>query len=239
MGNIYFLGQNKKIVVYPFRNQIYRATLEGGQVLRPVLLSGDYLGGLSDAYYKGTVYFSYMNRKREIMIQNVTEQTPEYKLDENVFGEGTACFSPQLVVWKEQLLLFCIIKEISGKMVTLEGIFPFEDRKMRIPETFSEDACYTCQCFGDSLLLSVRESGTYRFFLSEREGEIRELGKELSGQQSVALQGQMQLQDLEAKVKEKEAIIGSVKVQYEDLMNTALQYREEAKKWREKYLTKK
>ena len=43
---------------------------------------------------------------------------------------------------------------------------------------------------------------------------------------------------LKRKIAEQDAIIESIKQQYEDLMNTALQYREEAAKWHNKYYSK-
>lgn len=249
MRGIYFSGQNKMFALYPFRNQIYRVSLEGGQATRPVLLCGDYLGELSDTYYKGTVYFCYTNRSHEIMIQNVTDRMPEYRLDRDAFYEEADYTAPRILNWQEHLLLFCLVKRPGGTGVTLEGIFPFEDRKLRLPDVFLEGATYTCRSFGEKIFLSVRESGAYRFFLSENMGDFEELlkereaGEQCSDAEERFAQSALIWQDeklrLETELREKERVIESVKVQYEDLMNTALQYREEAKKWREKFLTKK
>ena len=248
MRSIYFSGQNKMIAVYSFRNQIYRAVLEGGQMVRPVLLSGDYLCDLSDTAYKGTVYFCYVNRNHEIMLQNVTEQTPEYRLDRDAFYEEADYAAPQILNWQERLLLLCLVKRAGCTGVTLEGIFPFEDRKWKLPDVFLEGASFTCQSFGERLFLSVKEAGTYRFYLSENTGDVKELLKEKeAGEKSEVEEKfaqsasiwQEEKMRLETELQERERVIESVKVQYEDLMNTAIQYREEAKKWREKFLTKK
>ncbi len=249
MRSIYFSGQNKSMALYPFRNQVYRVLLEGGQAVRPVLLCNDYLGELSDAAYRGTVYFCYRNRHQEILLQNAADRTPEYRLDRNAFYEEADYIAPQLLNWHEHLLLMCFVKQPEHTGMTLEGIFPFEDRKLRLPDMFSERAAFSIQSFGEMLFCSVREAGMCRCYVSEENGDFQELLKaqemkekntfaEKQEQQQVILL-QEEKQQMEAKLREKEMIIESVKVQYDDLMNTAIQYREEAKRWREKYLTKK
>ena len=151
MRSIYFLGQNKSIVLYTYRNQIFRATLDGGQLVRPILLSGDYLGELSDTYYRGTVYFSYINRQHEILIKNVTDRIPEYQLQRM---EGMVYSFPQILEWRGRLLLLYLVRESGNAGVCLEGIFPFEGRSFRLPAVFSVDAGYAYHICGDGLFLS-------------------------------------------------------------------------------------
>ncbi|MBR1740722.1 MAG: hypothetical protein IJ733_02415 [Lachnospiraceae bacterium] len=245
MRNIYFLGQNKSIVLYTYRNQIFRATLDGGQMIRPVLLSGDYQGELSDAYYRGTVYFAYRNRQHEILVKNVTDRVPEYRISRN---EGGSFSFPQILEWKGSLLLLYLFRE-DGNAVCLEGVFPFEDRKFRLPAVFSIDAEYAYHICGDGLFITVKEARSFRVYASDgRDPDGKERFLELfphpdsegdrEREKEISEQGK-QIRDLATRLREKEAVIESVKVQYDDLMNTAIQYREEAKRWRGKYLTKK
>lgn len=241
MRDIYFFGQNKSVVLYTYRKQIYRATLDGGQLVRPVLLSGDYAEGLSDAYYRGTVYYSYISSKRELLLKNMTDRTPEYKVS---ITADKSILVPQLAEWNGSLLL-CYLKSGEDGRYQFKGEFPFEDRSFLLPGSYPADAKYNFLLSDDKLFLVISTLVEHWCFVSERMGDFtewtrkreeEESGKE-EGSDSQELSERIQL--LEEKLREKEAVIESVKTQYEDLMNTAIQYRDEAKKWRGKYLAKR
>ena len=164
------------------------------------------------------------------------ERTPEYQV---LPEEGTSFLYPQLVTWNEHLLLLYLVRKSGETECQLQGVFPFEEQKFLLPEVFSEDALYSYHVLEGKLLLSVVSSGKTWVYLITERGECKELVEREWKEEELLANGQEQIQKLEEKLREKEAVIENVKVQYEDLMNTATQYREEAKKWRGKYLTKK
>ena len=109
----------------------------------------------------------------------------------------------------------------------------------------------TAQCVsvkGD-VLLTVAGDTAARYFLLDPQGECIVLEGEKSWlsryasvwnqeKQNWENKEKMQMQtmlQLQKNIEQKDAVLESVKRQYEELMNTATQYRDEALKWRSRY----
>lgn len=243
MRNIYFMGQNKSIVLYPYQNQIHCLTLGGGRGWRPVIAANDYGEGLSDIFYRGVVYYCYLNRNGEIVIKNVTEQTEEKRF---VPGQGEQFFVPELVSYDRKLLLLYFIYSPEKGTYRMCGEMVFEEKKFTLPKEFDQLPEYSAQVRREQMILAFFLPEYSECYVSERFGSFAKLKHAADFENdSVKLQQDFQkkLQSEQnryaAELQKKDAVIESIKKQYEDLMDTAGKYREEAIKWRKKYLIKK
>lgn len=246
MRNIYSVGQEKSLLLYTSRQSLYLRTLQAEHVTEPVILCNDYLSDLSDIVYRDTVYFAYMNTKKDIIVRNIMKQNILYA----VWGKDTPeCFRPQLSVVGDNLLLFYVMKNPLEEEYVMRGVFPFGENSFQFPGSYGTMPTAQCISVKGNVLLIVAGDTAVRYFLLNPQGECIALEGEESwlsryapvwnqGKQNWENKVKMQMQtilQLQKNIEQKDAVLESVRHQYEELVNTATQYRDEAMKWRSRY----
>lgn len=263
MSSIYSLDTNKNLFLYTSQAEICLRTSIGQNLTRPVTLSHDFSSDLTNIIYRDTVYYSYFNTNSDILVKNITDPAVLYqKSSQNI----PDCFSPKLAVLGQTLLLFYFVKNPVSDTYILKCCLPLEEGKhidldsytfSSLPNlyiiTLAEQLLllFTDTSLSTSLSISVDFQVAPLFTsnaLSDTSAKYEETLNELRAshemeQAALISQHQAELSQTIAgfqdSLHQRDQLIESIKAQYAELMNTAIQYREEAKKWRQKYIDEK
>lgn len=204
---VYRMGQERHLVLYTYRNGIFQYMLEGGQAGRPVLLAEDYREGFSAAVHHLAIYYSYISRRGELCICCLGGKKEDWHISQT---EGRKLYDPTLVSLRSGLMLFYITGE---ERYELQGDFAGGGEHTVCPRTFGSLPSFFCHAQGDRVLFDFSPLPDPFFCYSPVDGWeplTASAGREL---------------------RKKDEVMESVKRQYNELMDTALRYREEAKKW--------
>lgn len=231
MGTVYPLDAGRNLIIYESGNMLYIRTTIGEGLTRPVTLCTDYGGSLSDTVHNGTVYYCYRNTGGDIVVRSITDLQELYRIDSRDISD---CMNPRLVSFRDTLLLFYVIKNPIDDAYSLKCLFPFDVRRhVMLPEKcfqscpevnilYSEEHMLVYAWDDASQLLLLFDAGLGCSVL-DADGESA--GQILTLRQSLA--------ELEEQLAERDRIIESIKVQYAELMDTALKYKAEAARWYE------
>lgn len=242
MQNIYSVSPDKTLLIYPASHFLYFRTLNAKNAGRPVLLSTDYLTSLSDTIYQNTIYYGYINTEHNILIKNITEQTVLYTLNRETTQEF---YSPQLFTIQNTLLLLYFLKNPLNDTFLLKGIFPFTQKEMTFLENFSELPTLHVISNTNLLLLWISTSYQNGYYLLDSASVLKPLSDENKIQkltdsfQQKLTEADTTILTLRQQITEQNQLIESIKSQYNELMDTAHQYRNEAIKWRENYYARR
>lgn len=271
MGNVYSLDNERSLILYSSGKNIYLRSSSGEALTRAVSLANDYAGNLSDTIYQGTIFYAYQNTQQDIIVKNITDTNPYYKISNQ---DTPDCLCPHITVFQSMLMLFYLVKNPLNEHLLFKCVFPDHDQK-RLPlaTEFSDipvihlipsanylyihlhtktevsilqidEKLQYCQLFPHDKLISdeaeqyekricqlsaehTKELNEQQLFFENRlNEEIAKSKKELSDEN----------EQLRYEINKYNAQINSAKRQYDELMNTALKYRNEAIKWRNKFV---
>ena len=243
METIYTGNSGQKLFIYNYDNFIYLRWTRGTELSRTVLLCNDYSSGFSSTVFNNCIHFSYLNLHRDLILKNVMSADILYRLpSENLPDYNT----PLLLSAFEQLILLYFITNPLDNTFRLHIHLPLA--KKEIPITIPPFPTLPIIHFlplTDKLILSFQTNPVTYYclnsdeefyplcFIPEQEYLLVKSENELSRTETSRLKKQqVQLQEI---LKQKEAVIENIRMQYETLMNTALQYKNEASKWYNKY----
>lgn len=249
MGNVYSLDAGRNLIIYESGNTLYIRTTIGEGLTRPVTLCTDFADSFSDTVHNDTVYFCYINTSHDIVVRSITDLQELYKIDSR---EMPDCRKPCLVSFCNMLLLFYVIKNPLNDTYCLKALFPFEvQRHILLPERCFTDVpeikvlCSKGHMLVDAadgesqLILCFDAEMTYAVWdgTGADEDALEKIKQSAAAceERLKALQGQKAHleEELEKIKQEKDQIIASIRAQYEELMDTALKYKEDAAKWHE------
>lgn len=271
MGNVYSIDAERNLILYHSGKNIYLRSSTGEALTRAVSLAGDYAESLSDTIYQGTIFYAYQNTEQDIIIKNITDTNPYYKISSQ---DTPDCLQPQLTVFQNTLMLFYFVKNPVNEHYLLKCVFPDNtDKRLVFSEEFADtpvinlvsasknlylhlhslESNYTLQ-LDESLsycrlmpenTLTTQEASQYENRIQQLTDEhIKELQqqqlhfeKQLSSMNSqLKKELSEETEQLRSEIAKRNAIIDSAKRQYDELMNTAIKYRDEAIKWRNKFV---
>lgn len=280
MGNVYAVDTQQNLIIYSAKNYIFLRTAVGENLTRPIILCNDYASDLSDVVYNKTIYYVYQNTNRDIILRNVMEREDLYKISSRNTPD---CFSPQIAVIRQMLILFYFVKNPVDNSYCLKSLLPFQpEQKLLLPKTLfstqTESAITGEAIFpslptlhilpvGASLLVrlcldteeftfSINESLQCSKLIPESSVPFEDLAQykeenrktaemlslaqtKLDKNKELFADTQNQIAQLQSNLSERDRIIQSIRRQYEELMDTATKYREEAIKWHDKFYRKK
>ncbi len=271
MGNVYSIDAERNLILYHSGKNIYLRSSTGEALTRAVSLAGDYAESLSDTIYQGTIFYAYQNTEQDIIIKNITDTNPYYKISSQ---DTPDCLQPQLTVFQNMLMLFYFVKNPVNEHYLLKCVFPDNtDKRLLFSEEFEDtpvinlvptsknlylhlhslESNYTLQ-LDESLsycrlmpqnTLTTKEASQYENRIQQLTDEhIKELQqqqlhfeKQLSSMNSqLKKELSEETEQFRSEIAKRNAIIDSAKRQYDELMNTAIKYRDEAIKWRNKFV---
>lgn len=215
MKNYFEADQQNGYLIYPLENQLILHQKRGTQISRPVVLCQDYAKHFDAIFYHGILYYIYCNEEGQYHIKSVSSVNSLFVLpfSENIISLAFALIGNELALFyleedKTSLSLPCRLRYM---IPFLNGISPTHILNMPSPASF------TCHSISKGLFLFAKGSKEMHLYL---------IGSDFSFQK-------LHLEQEIAMLKET---IESASAQYEQLMQTAQKYREEAIKWRGKYI---
>lgn len=263
MGNVYSLDTERNLILYASGKNIYLRSSSGESLTRAVSLSGDYSKSLSDIIYQGTIFYAYQNTGLDIILKNITDTNPYYKISSQ---DTPDCLYPQITVFQNMLLLFYLVKNPVNEQFLLKCVFPDQpEKRLLFTEEFSDTPIIRLVASSDYLYVHIQTNqDTYTLQIDDTlhccrllphttltteeakqyELRIRQLSTEHDAklrQQQLTFEQQLKEQSaqndqLRLELTKRNALIDSARHQYDELMNTAIQYRNEAIKWRNKFV---
>lgn len=263
MSSIYSLDTTKNLFLYTCQSEICLRTSIGQNLTRPVTLSQDFASDMSNIIYRDTIYYTYLNSNSDILVKNITDPAVLYQKSSQHMPD---CFTPKLAVIGQTLLLFYFVKNPVSDAYILKCCLPLEKGKSIELDSYtfpSLPSLHIIPLMGQLLLLFTDTSLINSLSISENfqvtplfsndtlsdtsakyEEALNELRTSHETEQATLIsQHQAELSQTIAgfqdSLHQRDQLIESIKAQYAELMNTAIQYRAEAKKWRQKYIDEK
>lgn len=243
MGNIYSLSVNKNVIIYTYDNFIIMRTIQANSVTNGILLSNDYSSGFSSTIHNSTIYYLYLNKQGSLIIKSIIDARNLYS---KASDQELTMLEPSLISFKNYLLLFFVIENPIDNLFYLKISLPLEENKhivckekfvvcpkiklvhtpsllFIIVQTSKEVYIY---CLDSTLTLTqYKSSEAVKLMLEVKDSTINKIMEE----NKCAINKITQAKD--TAIKEKEQLITQISNQYNELMNVATQYKEEAKKW--------
>lgn len=234
MGKLYEIDSNKGILIYTNQNQIIIRSKNGQFFAKPIVLANDYKSSLSETIYDSTLYFTYINTSNNIVIRSLRENTFPYIIAQTF---STSLFSPTLLTFCDELVLFYIIYYSEINKYSICGILPFKNhQKIPLNATYDSHPVYFTSNNSDLIILSIICSShcevslidnafNYSCFYSKNDEDktrISEYETKISEYEAKINEYETKVSECETKVSECEAIIseyGTKISEYETKVN--------------------
>lgn len=203
-------------LIYPLSERLYFQKLGRAGLTRPALLSEGYHSDLSIVFYQDELYYSFLDTESTLQLCTLGQNAPILQA-ENI---SPSVFSPRVTVFQGRLLLLFT----EGKpQPELRITFPFEESEQALSVKVSPGATISLTESGSSLIILMEEPKGISLLRLTASFELLECSSPKEERLS----------------EEKESLsmsLESAKRQYQELMDVATQYRNEAQKWYRKYL---
>lgn len=235
MSYLYETAGGQGFFIYKNQNEIILRKKEGHQFYLPVIMVRDYKSGLNDTVYNSAIYYTYINENGALVVRSVLEYVFPF---ERQAGENVSFNSPSLTAFYGRLILFYMEKNTGDGVENyrLHGILPYEgEREILNVDLGNKEALYKVVCLNQRMLVSVENEKGY--VLYEASNDLQ-----LVAQDRVENRNEQELAMLKSSLMEQQKEINfyksqieSAKRQYQELMQVAEQYREEANHWSGKF----
>lgn len=235
MSYLYETASGQGFFIYKNQNEIILRKKEGHQFYLPVIMVRDYKSDLNDTVYNSAIYYTYINENGALVVRSVLEYVFPF---ERQAGENVSFNSPSLTAFYGRLILFYMEKNTGDGVENyrLHGILPYEgEREILNVDLGNKEALYKVVCLNERMLVSVENEKGY--VLYEASNDLQ-----LVAQDRVENRNDQELAMLKSSLMEQQKEINfyksqieSAKRQYQELMQVAEQYREEANHWSGKF----
>lgn len=234
MGNIYLLDNERQMILYESNNYICLRTINHSNLGRPIILCSNYKKCLSSSIINNMLYYSYINLDNDIIVKNIIDTEILYHLQ---CKDSFVVHNPFIISHKEKLLLTYILKNPLDLSYSIKAIYPLENKSaFELDYSYSDIPNIKCLNTAYSLIYQISSS------ISDSEPTFIEIKNDNTVKQLTSKNISTKISDnssdfnYKEEVTNKDLIISNIKSQYNELMNTALEYKNEAKKWYDKYM---
>ena len=257
MSNVYSVGNNRQLIIYNAGSNIFLRVAHFGGLDRPIVLAADYLCGLTECIYNSSLYYSYINQNGSLILKNIMDTANVLAIDCNYVQEYS---NPKLAICNNTLLLFYLKQNPVSDKPSLHCITPDDNNALPIPlpDIKKPVNSYSVLAYNNFILLSVNE----HIYKIEQIGHCKQLAictadnnstdnnnadninsnnnnsnnNYIEREKSLTEDFNKKIAACQAKINEQSAVIDSITAQYNELMDIARQYRDEAIKWRSKFI---
>lgn len=260
MSNVYSVGNNRQLIIYNAGSNIFLRVAHFGGLDRPIVLATDYLCGLTECIYNSSLYYSYINQNGSLILKNIMDTANILAIDCNYVQEYS---NPKLAICNNTLLLFYLKQNPVSDKPSLHCITPDDNNALPIPlpDIKKPVNSYSVLAYNNFILLCVNE----HIYKIEQIGYFKQLAictadnnstdnnnadninsnnnnsnnnnnNYIEREKSLTEDFNKKIAACQAKINEQSAVIDSITTQYNELMDIARQYRDEAIKWRSKFI---
>ena len=225
METIYTGPDGQKLFLYTDANFIFLRTVTGCEISRPTLLGNDYETDFSSTIFQETVYFTYKNIHGDLIMRNILTSAILFRLPAE---DSPGYYSPRLFVFGDKLYLFYFVINPLNNSYLLQATCPFEQTSLSwSPLVFSKLPGIQFIDSGNNMILVCNEKDAVSFYKIDKFNNCEKV--------TFISYNEIQKQTNEL-LAQKDSQIAYIKRQYDELMNTATSYRDEAAKWYNRYV---
>lgn len=248
MDCLYTTSNQSAILIYPNANYIFLRHKNNEQIGRPSILAKDYKGNFCSVVYQKNLYYCYQTTDERIVLKSIQQAEPYYQGD---CGTDAVLTDLKLVAFQNQLILFYGKLDQRTNDYHLNCLFPLK-QDITITQIVSLQNKPDFQSIQTPfhILLHLSSNQTQLTYLMDQNFDFTELINQQTYQTITQYEQATQrrnwdlkAQDYQQSIERKDALIQrqqqmieSAKAQYEELMHVAEKYREEALKWRGKFI---
>ena len=238
MANVYTAGNDRRLIIYSISRYIFLRTAYIDGIERPIMLVSDFLDGLSDVVLGDTIYYAYQNQNGDILVKNVMNNEALFHVRSS---ENPDMHCPQLVVNNDRLMLFYMVTNPLTDRLSLRVVYPLENGvSLNIPAECENVDMY--EVFGMQGKVFLYVDSFYQITAEGQFIQCQDTDRLMQNEQKMAeYENQLNKYMQENRqamqtISQLEATIESARAQYNELMETAIAYRDEAIKWRSKFI---
>lgn len=252
MSYLYETASGQGFFIYKNQNEIILRKKEGHQFYLPVVMVRDYKSGLDDTVYNSAIYYTYISESGAIVVRSVLEYVFPF---ERQAGGSISYDAPKLVAFYGRLILFYMEKNMADDEThyRLHGILPYESqREIFNVDLRNEETQFKVVCLNERLLVSVENEKGYVLYEIAGDLQVVAHGRIESANvhrdklndinHGIECDKEQELAMLKSSILEQQKEIDfyksqveSAKRQYQELMQVAEQYRQEANHWSRKF----
>lgn len=257
MSNVYSIGNNRQLIIYAAGSNIFLRIAHFGGLERPIILATDYMSHLNECIYNDTLYYTYIATDNSLYVKNIMESKSIYTVNET---DTPSLYHPYIGRCNNSLLLFHLKNNPVTNHTALQCISLSltnespDNTPVTLPDCMNNITGYHIYQAGNRLILYADG----RIFIIEEIGHIKELKNEEDIRNTVLKECEQRIASLndsnnsriealtdtyqkklaacQAKIDEQAAVINSITSQYNELMDIACKYRDEALRWRSKFM---
>ena len=259
MSNVYSVGNNRQLIIYNAGSNIFLRVAHFGGLDRPIVLATDYLCGLTECIYNSSLYYSYINQNGSLILKNIMDTANILAIDCNYVQEYS---NPKLAICNNTLLLFYLKQNPVSDKPSLHCITPDGNNALPIPlpDIKKPVNSYSVLAYNNFILLCVNEHiykieqiGLFKLLaictadnnstdnnnadnINSNNNNSNNNDNYIEREKSLTEDFNKKIAACQAKINEQSAVIDSITTQYNELMDIARQYRDEAIKWRSKFI---
>mgnify|MGYP000446996199 CR=1 FL=1 len=259
MSNVYSVGNNRQLIIYNAGSNIFLRVAHFGGLDRPIVLATDYLCGLTECIYNSSLYYSYINQNGSLILKNIMDTANILAIDCNYVQEYS---NPKLAICNNTLLLFYLKQNPVSDKPSLHCITPDDNNALPIPlpDIKKPVNSYSVLAYNNFILLCVNEHiykieqiGHFKLLaictadnnstdnnnadnINSNNNNSNNNDNYIEREKSLTEDFNKKIAACQAKINEQSAVIDSITTQYNELMDIARQYRDEAIKWRSKFI---
>lgn len=235
MSYLYETAGGQGFFIYKNQNEIILRKKEGHQFYLPVIMVRDYKSDLNDTVYNSAIYYTYINENGALVVRSVLEYVFPF---ERQAGENVSFNSPSLTAFYGRLILFYMEKNTGEgeENYRLHGILPYEgEREILNVDLGNKEALYKVICLNQRMLVSVENEKGYVLYEASNDLQLVAQGRIENRDEQELVRLKSSLMEQQKEINFYKSQIESAKRQYQELMQVAEQYREEANHWSGKF----
>lgn len=235
MSYLYETAGGQGFFIYKNQNEIILRKKEGHQFYLPVIMVRDYKSDLNDTVYNSAIYYTYINENGALVVRSVLEYVFPF---ERQAGENVSFNSPSLTAFYGRLILFYMEKNTGEgeENYRLHGILPYEgEREILNVDLGNKEALYKVVCLNQRMLVSVENEKGYVLYEASNDLQLVAQGRIENRDDQELVRLKSSLMEQQKEINFYKSQIESAKRQYQELMQVAEQYREEANHWSGKF----
>ena len=217
-------------ILHAVENTIYLQFVSPRGFQRQTLMADDYRGSLSAVLYRDEIIYSYVDNQGLLQVRSIDQKLPLFTTKAAV---STDMFSPILLLLNDEHMLLYIQEGEAFHGQLLLTLPLRSETFLLLQNVLSENMAFCQNSAGLFIVMSEvmtdpSHPASCQLYRLTQEHALEECSRENN---SVT----------ESLLEEKEALqikLRSASVQYEELMEVACQYRDEARKWYQKFINR-
>lgn len=235
MTKLFTTPQGELLLLYPFQNRILFQIKGSEGYSRLSVLAQDYGSSFDSILHQDSLYFSYVSEGGQITLRTVGRADPVFATP-HVADAG----APFLVSIGERLLLFHV-QQTADLSYQVHASLPLSpELDFSLQGVFDTPPALLWSQTGNAVLLILQVGEHPRLCQVGEDLTCNYLTPPAATQDPSALAASREREAaLQAENVRLNQIISSIKLQYEELMDVAEQYRQETQKWYNRFVLNK